>query len=53
MIEGLIWSPRGGQVKRGEFKDNVDDWLSEEVTLPQKFMIFTALSNDHIIAHVF
>ncbi|KAL5576152.1 hypothetical protein UlMin_017851 [Ulmus minor] len=30
MIEGLIWSPRGGQVKRGEFKDNFDDWLSEE-----------------------
>ena len=31
MIEGLIWSPRGGHAKRGELSNNVDDWPSEEV----------------------
>lgn len=31
VIEGLIWSPRGGQAKRGEFSNHGDDWPSEEV----------------------
>ncbi|XP_030491936.2 probable protein phosphatase 2C 60 isoform X1 [Cannabis sativa] len=30
VIEGLIWSPRGGQAKRGELSNHVEDWPSEE-----------------------
>ncbi|GMN36305.1 hypothetical protein TIFTF001_005914 [Ficus carica] len=30
VLEGLIWSPRGGEVKRGEFSNHADDWSSEE-----------------------
>lgn len=35
VLEGLIWSPRGGEVKRGEFSNHADDWSSEEVILQQ------------------
>ena len=33
VIDGLIWSPGGGQVKKGEFSNRDDDWPSEEVIL--------------------
>lgn len=33
MIEGLIWSPRGGEVN-----DQVDDWAFEEVGAHMKYL---------------
>lgn len=32
MIEGFIWSPKGGEVN-----DHFDDWTSEEVSYQQSF----------------
>lgn len=34
VIEGLIWSPKAGDVNNGEKKDHFDDWPSEEVIFP-------------------
>jgi protein phosphatase 1G len=35
MIEGLIWSPKGGEVN-----DHIDDWPSEEVIITDWFLGF-------------
>lgn len=35
MIEGLIWSPKGGEVN-----DHIDDWHSEEVIITDRFSGF-------------